>query len=237
MNAPPSPSGMLVIDKERGFTSMDVCAILRTRLRRGGAPKRVKVGHAGTLDPMATGVLVVLIGKGTRLCDRFMADRKEYAATIDLSRRSTTDDAEGEITAVAVESPPERSSLNTAITRFLGTIQQAPPAFSAVHVGGKRAYELAREGRVVELKTRPVVVHGFEVIAYEWPLATVRIECGKGTYIRSIARDLGTVLGTGGMLTALRRTRSGEHEVAAARRLGDLPDVLTECDLLPLPGI
>jgi len=229
----PTPCGVLVIDKEVGFTSMDVCAIVRTRFRRGGAPKRLKVGHAGTLDPMATGVLVVLVGKATRACDRFMADRKTYETVIDFSRRSETDDAEGR-TEVVDGAAATREDLERTLRGFVGTIQQRPPAYSAVHVGGKRAYELARAGKTVEIAPRPVVVHAIEVLDFAWPSATLRVECGKGTYIRSLARDLGAALGAGGMLTALRRTRSGEFGVECAKRLSDLPDVLTQAALMPL---
>lgn len=233
-DASPTPAGLLLIDKPPGWTSMDVCARVRARLRRGGAPKRIKVGHAGTLDPMATGLLVVLVGKATRRCEQFMASRKEYEATIDLSRRSTTDDAEGDVTEAALASPPTIEALRSAVAGFVGVIQQRPPAFSAVHVGGRRAYAMAREGRVVELPARPVEVFAFDLLAYEWPLARVRVECGKGTYIRSLARDLGAALAAGGMLTALRRTRSGEFRVDAARPLASLPEVMGQADLIPI---
>lgn len=228
----PTPAGVLVVDKSGGYTSMDVCAIVRTRFRRGGAPKRLKVGHAGTLDPMATGVLVVLVGKATRMSDKMMLGEKEYEAEIDLSRRSTTDDAEGDVEEVspAVAAPSE-AGVREALRMFVGEIMQRPPAFSALKVGGRRAYDLARAGKAVELAARPVVVHECRLDAYAWPIATVWVRCGKGTYIRSIARDLGGTLGGGGMLTALRRTRVGPWKIGMARRLDELPDVLTQADL------
>ena len=226
-----TPAGLLLIDKQQGFTSMDVCAIVRGKLRRAGAPKRIKVGHAGTLDPMATGLLVVLVGKATRLCERFMASQKEYEATIGLSRRSTTDDAEGELSDVAVERPPSDEQVRTALQSFVGLIQQRPPDFSAMSIGGKRAYDLAREGKPVALEPRPVRIDSIRVRSYQWPLLDVTIACGKGTYIRSIARDLGAALKTGGMLTALRRTASGEFRVERARRLDQLPGTLVQADL------
>lgn len=232
----PTPCGVLVIDKPRGWTSMDVCARVRSRLRRGGAPKRIKVGHTGTLDPMATGVLVVLVGRATRLCERLMADRKTYEAQIDLSATSDTDDAEGRVTRVEVARRPTREEVEAAAGRFVGRIQQVPPAHSAVHVGGRRAYALAREGKAVDLGPRAVDVHAFRVTAYEWPCVGVEVECGKGTYIRSLARDLGAALSCGGMLTALRRTRSGEFGVDTARPIESLPEVLTQADLAPSPG-
>jgi tRNA pseudouridine55 synthase len=231
----PTPTGLLLIDKQPGFTSMDVCAIIRTRLRRAGAPKRIKVGHAGTLDPMATGLLVVLIGKATRLCDQFMATQKSYEATIDLSQHSTTDDAEGDLTPATITQVPTLEDIQRAAATFVGTIQQRPPNFSAMSIGGKRAYDLAREGKPVPLAPRPVRIDAFTIHAYTWPLLEVAITCGKGTYIRSLARDLGVALNTGGMLTALRRTRSGEFKIENAKTLDQLPDQLTQSDLLPLP--
>lgn len=231
----PTPAGLLVIDKQPGFTSMDVCAILRSRLRRGGAPKRIKVGHGGTLDPMATGVLVVMIGKATRLCNQIMGDEKAYVATIDLAHRSTTDDAEGAITPVDVVRVPTLAELQQAAASFVGVIQQRPPAFSALHVGGQRAYDLARKGVEVELAARPVVVHEFSLLNLRFPLVEASVRCGKGTYIRSLARDLGSGLGLGGMLRTLRRTRVGTYSLDGAKTLDDLPQVLRQEDLLPLP--
>jgi tRNA pseudouridine55 synthase len=227
----PALVGLLLIDKPAGWTSMDVCARVRARLRKGGAPKRVKVGHAGTLDPMATGLLVVLVGRATRRCDEFMASRKTYEATIDLSRRSTTDDATGACTPVDVATPPSEDHLRDALRAFVGTIMQRPPAFSALHVGGRRAYDLARAGSPPDLPARPVVVHAVDLLEYAWPLARVRVECGKGTYIRSIARDLGAALATGGLLASLRRTASGAFDVREALALDALPPTLTQADL------
>ena len=232
---PPHPSGILVVDKQVGFTSMDVCAIVRGRFRKGGAPKSMKVGHAGTLDPAATGVLVVLVGKATRLCDVLMAHEKEYEAEIDLCRRSTTDDIEGELTSVTVATPPTRQQVDAALAGFVGAIMQVPPAFSAIKVGGKRAYASARAGKEVKLAARPVVIHELALTAFEWPIARVHVRCGKGTYIRSLARDLGRALGAGGMLTALRRTRVGAYTLEQARTLDVLPHGLTQRDLLAAP--
>ncbi len=231
----PTPSGVLLIDKAPGYTSMDVCAIVRTRLRRSGAPKRLKVGHAGTLDPAATGLLVVLVGPATRRCDEFMASEKAYDAVVDLAHRSNSDDADGLVTEAAAATPPEIDAVRALLPRFTGEILQRPPAFSALHVGGRRAYELAREGRLIELPPRPVVVHSLEILAYDWPHLTLRVTCGKGTYIRSLARDLGQALGVGGMLRGLRRTRSGSFTVDQAKRLDQLPDVITQECLISIP--
>jgi tRNA pseudouridine55 synthase len=178
---------------------------------------------------------VVLVGKATRLCERFMADQKEYEATIDLSHRSTTDDAEGQVTAVEVSGVLPREDVGRAVAGFVGVIQQRPPDFSAMSVGGKRAYDLAREGKPVELAARPVRIDSIEIRAYEWPRLEIVVACGKGTYIRSLARDLGAALRTGGMLTALRRTRSGALDVTRATTLDQLPEMLGQSDLLPIP--
>jgi tRNA pseudouridine55 synthase len=225
---------LLIIDKHLGPTSMQVCASIRARLRRAGAPKRIKVGHAGTLDPLATGVLVVLIGKATKRVPIYMGQPKSYLATIDLTAFSTTDDAEGEQIPVTPARIPDLAEINGAVAAFVGIIQQRPPAFSAINIAGRRAYDMARRGEEVTLPPRPVTVHAIEVLNYEWPTIELRIDCGKGTYIRSIARDLGVALGTGGRLTALRRTAVGDLTIDRARTLATLPGELTQADLLPL---
>ncbi|MBX9736323.1 MAG: tRNA pseudouridine(55) synthase TruB [Phycisphaerales bacterium] len=230
----PTPTGILLIDKPLGPTSMDVCRRVRWRLVQGGAPKRVKVGHGGTLDPLATGLLVVLVGKATPLCDQVMRGEKEYLTTIDLSAFSTTDDAEGERTPVSVTSPPCENDVRSTLEKFVGVIQQRPPAFSAMKVDGQRAYDLARAGNLVELPARPVTIHAIALESYAWPLLSIRVLCGKGTYIRSLARDIGTALGVGGYLTALRRTRTAEFRIENARTLQGLPDVMTQADLSPV---
>ncbi|MDX2119269.1 MAG: tRNA pseudouridine(55) synthase TruB [Planctomycetota bacterium] len=229
----PTPAGILVIDKGLKFTSMDVCAIIRTRLRRGGAPKRIKVGHGGTLDPLATGVLVVLVGKCTRLCDAIMVGQKEYATIVDLSAFTTTDDLEGPREEVAVTTPPTRDQIEAVLPRFVGDILQMPPAFSALKIGGRKAYDLAREGKAPPLEARPVRIDAIRAESYDWPRLTLHVTCGKGVYIRSLARDIGTALGTGGHLAALRRTRVGAHSINDAVTLDALPDVLLQEHLRP----
>ncbi|MCC6660828.1 MAG: tRNA pseudouridine(55) synthase TruB [Phycisphaerales bacterium] len=228
-----TPSGLLVIDKPLRLTSMTVCRVVKRRLVAAGAPKRVKVGHGGTLDPLATGVVVVLVGNATKLCDSVMAGEKRYVADVDLSRTSTTDDLEGELVEIAVASPPTREQLDAACAMFVGTIPQRPPAYSAIWVAGERSYHMARAGRAAELPARPVVIHSIAVLGYDWPIARLDIRCGKGTYIRSLARDLGVALGTGGMLAALRRTAVGEFTIERAAPLNDLPERLVQADLLP----
>lgn len=236
----PSPFGVLVIDKPVGPTSMQVCANIRARLRRGGAPKRVKVGHGGTLDPLATGVLVILVGKSTKLCDLIMVGEKEYDAEIDLSATSATDDAEGPVTPVPTPvSIPDRAAVEAAVAKFVGTIEQLPPAYSAVHIGGVRAYDLARQGRTETLaqglKPRPVRIEEIRVVSYAWPKLTIHVRSGKGVYIRSLARDIGTTLGVGGYLTALRRTRVGQFSLDQAVVPASLPHTMAQADLAPPP--
>ncbi|MFN0011044.1 MAG: tRNA pseudouridine(55) synthase TruB [Phycisphaerales bacterium] len=232
--APPTPSGLLLIDKPLGPTSMDVCRRVRRALVAAGAPKRVKVGHGGTLDPLATGLLVILVGKATPLCNQIMADAKTYLADVDLSAFSSTDDAEGEKTLVEIVPPrglPTAPELAAACAKFVGTIMQRPPAYSAIKVQGQRAYDMARAGNPQELPARPVRIDAISVVEYAWPRAVLAIECGKGVYIRSLARDLGGALGTGGMLAGLRRTRTGTFTVEKAMPLDALPRVLVQADL------
>ncbi len=216
--------GIIVVDKPIGFSSMDVCAKIRGKLRAGGAPKRVKVGHGGTLDPLATGVLVVLIGKATKRCDEVMAGVKEYRTTVDLSQVSTTDDLEGEKTLVMPEVVPDREAIEHACAKWVGAVEQTPPAYSAIKVNGKRAYALARKGEKVELKARTVQIDSITVVDYAWPMLVIDVVCGKGTYIRSLGKDIGAQVGAGGMLTALRRTRVGFFRIESAVQLEDLPD-------------
>lgn len=268
MTTPPtpiSPTGLLVIDKPLKRSSMDVCRVVRRRLVLAGAPKRVKVGHGGTLDPLATGVLVVLVGKATRLCDQVMAGQKEYEAEVDLSAFSTTDDAEGARTevifpgqgaacvrtgesgvdeagarrAVVVASrpsPPSLDDLKAEAAKLVGEVMQRPPAFSALKVGGRRAYDLARKGQEVDLPARPVRIDAIDIVDYRWPIARIRVTSGKGVYIRSLARDLGAALGVGGTLASLRRTRVGVWTIERAVTVEQLPERLTAQDLLPLPA-
>jgi tRNA pseudouridine55 synthase len=235
-----TPSGILNIDKPEGLTSMAVCRKVRWLLVQGGAPKRIKVGHGGTLDPLATGVLVILIGKATRLCDRIMTGEKRYRAEVDLAHTSTTDDREGVLVPVPVATLPSLQAVQAACSRFVGTIEQTPPAYSAIWIDGERAYDLARkahreQGDLPILQSRPVTIHAIDIIEYVFPRLIIDIRCGKGTYIRSLARDLGRTLATGGMLAALRRTQVGEFTIDASVPLAALPSKLTHADLLPLP--
>ncbi|MEM1071966.1 MAG: tRNA pseudouridine(55) synthase TruB [Planctomycetota bacterium] len=236
-HTPPGPAGLLVLDKPLGKTSMQACAAIRARLRLGGASKRIKVGHGGTLDPLATGVLVILVGKATKRQDTVMAGSKSYLAEVDLAHTSRTDDAEGPVEPANCQ-PVDRGSVEARLPAFVGRIMQRPPAFSAMKIGGRRAYALARraetDAELPELEQRPVQIDAIELTAFQWPIATLRIDCGKGTYIRSLARDLGAALGTGGMLRALQRTRVGRWTIDDAVTLDSLPDTLTQADLRPM---
>ncbi|MBX9623155.1 MAG: tRNA pseudouridine(55) synthase TruB [Gemmataceae bacterium] len=197
-------NGLLVIDKPGGMTSRDAV----NRVQRW-LPRKTKIGHTGTLDPLATGVLVVCVGAATRLADTVQAMGKSYTSRFRLGARSTSDDADGAVTETPGVVPPTREQVEAALAGFVGVIEQVPPAVSALKVGGRRAHALARKGEVVELAARPVRVDAIRVTGYEWPFLAVEVDCGKGTYIRSIARDLGARLGCGGLVQTLRRTRVG----------------------------
>ncbi len=226
------PSGLVIVDKPAGLTSHDVVA----RIRRLAGTRRV--GHAGTLDPMATGVLVVGVEKATRLLGYLTLTEKEYAATIRLGQSSSTDDAEGEITTAGGSAAAlTEDQLTEAVAALTGEIQQVPPAVSAIKVAGQRAYRLTRAGAAPELKPRPVTVYEFAVTALRRMKGTglldldATIRCSSGTYIRALARDLGPALGTGGHLTRLRRTRVGGYDLEQARTLDQLAE---RFDVLPL---
>jgi tRNA pseudouridine55 synthase len=230
----PAPlCGVLVVDKPEGPTGMEVCARVRAALRRGGQPHGVKVGHGGTLDPLATGVMVVLAGKATRLCDQVMAGEKRYTAVVDLEKTSNTEDREGEIVK-GEYTPPTREEVDQVCARFVGNIVQRPPVFSALNVGGKRAYRLARKGRITEMPERPAFVRELRVLRYEWPQLEIDVTCGKGTYIRSIARDIGAALNVGGMLWALRRTGVGRFTIDQAVKFDTMSRSMTQADLMPV---
>lgn len=223
-------TGLLVVDKPIGLSSMDV--VRRVRRAAGFA----KTGHAGTLDPLATGVVICCLGAATKAIDRLMATTKVYDTVIDLSAFTTTDDREGDREEVAVDTPPSRGEIDAAVTRFVGEIDQTPPAYSAVHVAGQRAYKLARSGRAVAIEPRRVRIDAVEVRGYAFPELSLRITCGKGVYIRSLGRDLGRTLGTGGHLASLRRTAVGRHTLHDAVPIERLDEPITQDDLLPVPG-
>jgi tRNA pseudouridine55 synthase len=203
-------NGVINLDKPVGISSARAVDRVKRLLVRG-----TKIGHAGTLDPFATGVLLLLIGKATKACERLMDAPKQYEATIKLGFTTETDDPESPETPWNLPVPPvDRQTLEVALKAFVGDIAQRPPAYSAMKIGGRRAYDIARKGQQVELEPRPVKVYSIELLDYQWPLVRLRIDCGRGTYIRSIARDLGEKLNSGGYLTQLRRTRIGAFEIS-----------------------
>lgn len=248
-NFRPDLNGVLVVDKPLGWTSARVCSHVRWITRRA------KVGHAGTLDPLATGVLVLCLGRATKSIERIQATRKIYTAEIELNGFMTSDDLEGqplaagdldpagfgiELTAAeeaerSVE-PPNRQRLERVLdSRFVGNIDQRPPDFSAVKIGGRPAYRLARAGEAPPIATKPVTIESIDVESYEPPTLVARIVCGKGTYVRSLARDLGLVLGCGGHLTGLRRDAVGEYALREALTLDGMTEEGVTEGLLPAP--
>jgi len=195
--------GLLNIDKPAGVSSRKIV----NDVQRLVYP--AKVGHAGTLDPLATGVLVVCFGRATRLVPYVQQQPKEYLATFLLGRESDSDDIEQEVIELADAPVPTRDEIESALPQFVGLIQQRPPAFSAVKVGGRRAYKLARTGKAVELAERPVTIYGIELVEYDYPRLVVEIRCGSGTYVRAVGRDLAAGLGTAAVMSELRRTAIG----------------------------
>jgi tRNA pseudouridine55 synthase len=232
---PPAASGLVIVDKPSGPTSHDVVA----QIRRLAGTRRV--GHAGTLDPLATGVLVVGVEKATRLLGYLTLAEKEYAATIRLGQATDTDDADGNLIAETSAAGVSEAALRAAVQGLTGEIQQVPPGFSAIKVAGKRAYRLAREGAAPELAARTVTVRSFTVQAVrrlgDLLDADVAVTCSSGTYIRALARDLGAALGVGGHLTALRRSRVGPYDVGQARTLEQLAASLAVIPLADAAGV
>lgn len=197
-------NGLLVLDKPTGITSRDAVNRVQKLL-----PRRLKLGHTGTLDPLATGVLVLCLGNATRLAEYVQEREKTYRSRFRLGATSDTDDAAGTVTERSPVEIPTESSIRDCLMEFVGRIDQVPPAYSAAHVNGQRAYAQARRGREVELAARTVRVDRIEVLNYDYPFLDLEIDCGKGTYIRSLARDLGEQLNCGGLVQELRRTRIG----------------------------
>ena len=211
--------GILLVDKPVGWTSFDVVAKIRGQIKhsylaRGEKPtkRQLKVGHVGTLDPFATGLLVILLGDATKKAGEFLKLDKEYEATIRLGASSTTGDPEGDITEVS-GIVPSRKDVEAAIAKFRGVISQRPPIFSAIKIDGKRAYKLARDGKDVEIPERTVTIHSLEIIDYTYPDLRIRTQVSSGTYIRSLAVDIGNALGTGAYCSALRRTRIADWKI------------------------
>jgi tRNA pseudouridine55 synthase len=221
-------AGLLVVDKPSGMTS-------RTAVDRAlrWFPRDTRVGHTGTLDPLATGVLVLCLGNATRLAEYIQQMRKSYRTRLLLGMRSDTDDADGNLVPVPGATAPDLDAVSSCISGFLGAIEQVPPAYSAAKISGRRAYDLARRGKDVALQPRTVTIYAIEILDYHYPHLDLQVHCGKGTYIRSLARDVGERLGCGALVETLRRTRLGPFTVEDALPL-DADAAAAHAHLLPL---
>ena len=216
-------AGILLLDKPSGPTSHDMVDVVR----RGAQERRV--GHAGTLDPLASGLLVLCLGAATRLSEYLAGKDKRYRASVRLGQSSTTYDADGEVTDESLQLP-DREAVEAALARFRGPVQQVPPPYSAIKRGGRKAYELARRGELVELPARRVEIHALELVAWSPPECSLEVHCSAGTYVRSLAHDLGQTLGCGAHVTQLRRTASGAFMLEEAVTLDDLQAAFDQGD-------
>lgn len=212
-------NGTVLIDKPAGMTSFGVVARIRRVLSRE-AGKKVKVGHTGTLDPFATGLMIIVVGTECRNASTYSKLDKVYEATIQLGMTSTTGDPEGELQPISSHEPSQEA-VEQVLSQFIGVITQRPPIYSAINIAGKRAYQLAREGKVVEIPSREVHVYSLELISYTYPSLTIRTHVSSGTYIRSLAEDIGNTLQTGAYCTALRRTQIAQWRVEDAQTLAE----------------
>lgn len=212
------PSGVLLVDKAPDMTSHDVVAIARRALNTK------KIGHCGTLDPMATGLLMLVIGKATKIQDLLMSEDKVYEGTLTLGERTSTQDRQGEVLETREVSDYPEADIKGAFESFMGEFEQLPPMVSAIKMGGVPLYKMARKGQEVERKLRPVRVTGFEITRVALPEVDFRVECSKGFYVRTYANDIGEKLGCGGHLSALRRTNSGKFNLERAVTVAQLKD-------------
>ena len=211
---------IILIDKPAGLSSFGVVARVRRRLSEQ-AGKKIKVGHTGTLDPFATGLLILLANKATKLSNQFLKLDKWYEATIFLGKTSTTGDPEGEITEQNTEKVPTLEEVKTVVNQFVGQITQTVPVFSAVKINGQRAYQLARRGEAVSMPTRQIEIYAIETLNYSYPELIIRAHVSSGTYIRTLGEDIGKALGVGAYLTSLRRTQVGDYQIKNAVKLSD----------------
>lgn len=225
-----SEGEFIYINKPYGMTSFGALAFVRTRVSKKVGVRRVKIGHAGTLDPLATGVLILCTGKKTKEIERLQLNSKEYTATLQLGATTPSYDMEHEVNATYPTSHITRELIERALADFVGEIQQVPPSYSACKIGGDRAYKLKRKGVEVELKPKTVRVDEIELTDFdpEKMLMSIRVSCGKGTYIRSLARDIGRALNSGAYLTALCRTRLGNVGIDDCLTLDDFPQWLEQ---------
>jgi tRNA pseudouridine55 synthase len=234
----PEEGAVIPVNKPYGWTSADVVRKVKFMLQKATGLKHVKVGHAGTLDPLATGLLLLCVGKATKQAEQLQAEEKEYVAHIRLGATTPSFDLEQEIDHTYPFAHITREATEQALQQFVGVYAQVPPVFSAKLIGGKRAYTLARAGRAAEMKPAPVTIYECELQRFALPDLIVRVACSKGTYIRAFARDLGVALHSGGHLTDLRRTRSGKYHVSAAFSIEDIENGLKNWkvgkDIVPL---
>jgi len=217
---------VVFFNKPLDWTSFDLVNKFRYQLSRKLQVKKIKVGHAGTLDPKATGVMIVCTGKATKQIDEFQGQTKEYVATLKLGATTPSFDLETEIDATYPTGHITREKVEMVLTRFVGSIQQIPPAFSACNVNGTRAYKLARKGKDVPLKAKELVIDELELLDYRLPEIKIRVVCSKGTYIRALARDIGLALDSGAHLTALERTRIGPVTLEQCINIDDIDTFL-----------
>lgn len=227
-------NGILLVDKPAAWTSMDVCAKLR------GVLHEKRIGHSGTLDPMATGLLVVFLGRATRAVEFAEAQNKEYLAGLQLGITTDTQDTSGNVLS-SIQADVSRDELEKTLEHFRGAISQIPPMYSAVKIGGKKLYEIARKGGSVERKSREIMIHEIELLSYEGARADIRVSCSKGTYIRTLCNDIGVELRCGGAMCSLRRISAGKFsiedaltldEIIARAESGDINEVLLGVDTL-----
>ncbi len=211
---------IVLIDKPTGITSFGVVVRVR-RVLTEQAGRKVKVGHTGTLDPFATGLMILVTGKKCREAEHYTKLDKWYEAQIVLGQTSSTGDPEGELAAVSDRRPTE-AEIGAVLERFTGEIQQTPPVFSAIKIDGQRAYKLARQGKEVNMPSRTVTIYSLELISYEYPHVNIRTHVSSGTYIRTLAQDIGEALGTGAYCRELRRTKIAKYDIADAKTLADL---------------
>lgn len=217
---------ILHIDKPLHWTSFRVVNVIRAKICRRLKIKKLKVGHAGTLDPLATGVMTICTGKKTKMIQELQAHTKEYVARIRLGATTPSFDLETEINAEYPTHHITEDLVKKCLPQFTGRIEQVPPAFSACKVDGKRAYEFARNNKDIELKPKILVIDGIELLSYNLPFITLRVVCSKGTYIRALARDIGEALHSGAHLTALTRTRVGEITLDQCLKMEEIDDFL-----------
>ena len=227
----PLEGEILYIDKPLHWSSFDAVKRVRGIMARRLKIKKMKVGHAGTLDPLATGVMIVCTGKATKRIDELQAHTKEYVATIALGATTPSFDLETEIDATYPTEHITREMVEDVLKKFTGRIEQVPPAFSACKIDGKRAYKMARKGKEVELKAKVLVIDEIELLEYSQQSIVVRVVCSKGTYIRALARDIGEALNSGGHLTALRRTRVGEVKVEDCLTVDQAVEMLNNIEI------